>query len=186
MIVQSPTPCGIDISIQEFQNKLHTGLVTAWSLDSVSEKEYLCYDRCYRNQTKNGFIPEVYNGRNEYKQVLFNDKVKVLSFFGIGNSSEYNQFEQLNTTDVHLIFFVNLKAIKGGTGRLDEEVRQDVQSICNREANGLILTSIEIGIDNILSEYSGASDLMKYRDLNPYHAFRFNFSLTYDFKDHTC
>jgi hypothetical protein len=186
MIIKSPSPFGIDISIQNFQKRLHDALITEWGLDGDSMIDYLCYDRCYRNQRKDGFIPEVYSLNGEYKEVLIDDKVKVLSFFGIGSTSNYIKDEHLNESTVHLLFFVNLKALKSVTTRPDELIRQEIQSLCEAEFNGMELTSIQIGIDNILTEYTGADKLIKFRDMNPFHCFRLNFNLTYDYTDHIC
>lgn len=183
MLVQAPSPKGIDYKLQQFQTRLHTHLITQWALDTLAP-DYTCYDRCYRNQNKNGFIPEVYHQNGSYKEVAVDDKVKALSFFGMGEVVDYNTDNNNNTADVHLIFCVDLKKLKGGTARPDEEVRQDVQTFLQHEYFGMMLQGIEIGIDNVFREYTGLR--VKFRDMQPLHCFRFNFRFTYRFSDHEC
>ena len=176
MIVQAPSPVGIDFKLQKFQTDLHSHLISGWGLDSVLATDYACYDRCYRNQTKDGFIPEVYQSSGNYKEVALDDKVKAISFFGLGNSIDYDTNSNINVADVHLIFMVNLESIKG-SGRLDEAVRQDVQKFLQHELYGFRLQNITIGIDNVFTEYAGFASRLKFRDLNPFHLFRFDFEV---------
>jgi hypothetical protein len=58
---------------------LYPKIVAAWGLDANSDKHYNSYSRAYRNQTEDGYIPEVYKSGKEYKEVLLNDKIKALS-----------------------------------------------------------------------------------------------------------
>lgn len=185
MIIQAPSPVGIDFKLQKLQSDLHAHLISQWSLNANLSTDYACYDRCYRNQTKNGFTPEVYQSNGNYKEVLFDDKVKAFSFFGVGNNIEYKADSNGNIVDVHLIFMVNLESLKG-SGRKDEEARQDVQLFLQHELYGFQLKGIQIGIDNVFNEYSGFEPKIKYRDLNPFHCFRFNFTTLYHFTDHQC
>lgn len=184
MLIQAPNPVGIDYKLQQFQTKMHSYLITKWGLSLTSANDYKCYDRCYRNQTKEGFKPEVYDQNGSYTDLLFNDNVKVQSFFGIGNTLNYSQPNKANDADVHLIFMVNLEKLKNTKTRPDEEVRQDIQSFLVHSHFRFILTSIQIGIDTVFSDYSAVT--VKYRDMQPLHCFRFNFDNLYTFSDHEC
>lgn len=184
MLIKAPSPKGIDYKLQKYQTDLHTFLINRWGLTSGLATDYLCYDRCYRNQNKNGFIPEVYNQNGSYSDVAFNDKVKVLSFFGLGNTIEHNMRNHANNAKVHLIYCVNLKKLKGGVTRPDEETRQDVQYFTTLKKYGFNLESIDIGIDQVFLEYTGLR--VNYRDLQPFHCFRFNFNVLYSYDDHEC
>ncbi|HEY1044954.1 MAG TPA: hypothetical protein VGF79_00850 [Bacteroidia bacterium] len=188
MKIQSPTPKGIDYVIQQFQNWLHTQLIARWGLSDVSTTDWLCYDRAYKNQKTDGYVPEVYLTKNEYKEVLLDDKVKVTSFFGVGDTIEVDTQENQNVANVHLIFFVNLKKLKVTDARPDEITRQDVQYFCNQDLYGFTLEGIQTGIEAVLSDYPGfmRESGMKHRDMNPFHCFRFNFSLRYDYDKHEC
>lgn len=179
MIIQRTDITGIDVLITKYQNKLHSYLCTEWSLDTLSPSDYLCYDRCYRNQTKNGFIPEVLNG-NDYKEVLLNDNTKVLSFFGVGNN--ISQSNEQMTANIHLLFFIDLQKVFGG--RYDETARQNVMQFATKGDYGFKVDSIQIGIDNVLSEYNGSK--LAYKDLQPYHIFRLNFTVNYNINKHIC
>lgn len=174
-------PTGIDIHIQKLQRFLYTELKKAWGInDNVA---YDSYGRAYRNQTVDGFIPEVYIGNKEYREVFFNDKRKAISFFGVGESIRYNKGTA--TASVYLVIMVNLAQIKGGVTRADEEAHIDVEKLLQPGRSGFEMVSFETGIDNVLKEYSGwkKDQGMKYRDLQPFHCFRINLSLTYNIQD---
>lgn len=182
MIIKAADPVGIDIIIQRFQKDLHDHLIDLWGLDQASAKDYLCHDRCYRNQNTDGYLPELYTTKGEYKELMVDDKVKALSFFGIGGNIDYDRENQQNIAQVHLIFFVDLKKLKATEARPDEEVRRDVELHLRAGYMGMNLTGVLIGIDNVFAEYNGwiKDRGIKYRDLQPFHCFRFNFELAYD------
>lgn len=172
-------PVGIDINIDRLQRVLYPQLKTAWSI--TGDTAYDCYARAYRNQTADGYIPEVYKGTDEYKEVLFDDTLSALSFFGVGEQVRY-QTGSAATAQVYLIFMVNLSKIKNGATRNDEEARTDVIRLVTPAPAGFTLTGIDTGIDTVFKEFSGfrKEQGMKYRDMSPFHCFRINFSLLYD------
>jgi len=185
MIVQAPSPKGVDYNLQKFQALLHTHLIAKWGLNANDATGYMCYDRCYRNQTKDAFVPEVYTSAGNYKELLVDDKVKALSFFGVESPIQYSSADNSNTANIHLIFFVNLKKLKATDNRPDEAVRQDVQEFLSQEKYSTQLESIEFGIDKILTEYNGFTGI-KFRDLQPLHCFRFNLTMRYSYSLHEC
>ncbi len=128
-----------------------------------------------------GYIAEVYNGSG-YKEVYLDDNVSVTSFFGIGQESPISQ-DTMVTANIHLCFFVKLTAIKPGATRNDEEARLDVQSILDSfaTAHGWLLVKQSTGIDKVLAEYPGTrkSEGMKFKDMHPYHCFRFDLQILY-------
>lgn len=180
MLIQAPSPKGIDFRLQKYQTDLHTFLLDLWGIDT---NDYRCYDRCYKNENKNGFIPEVYNQNGSYSEISIDDKHKVTSFFGMGSKVDYSSENNLNTADVHLIFVANLAKLKSTTARPDEEIRQDVQNFAQHELYGFLLEGIDNGIE-VFSEYTGLK--IKYRDMQPLHCFRLNFKVSYPFNDHQC
>lgn len=182
MLFQKTTATGIDVSIQRLQSYLHSELLAKWDIDTA---DYECYGRCYRNQKEQGYIPEVFKGGTngkEYHEVLLNDKVKAVSFFGVGANTTIGQDE--NTAQVHLIFWVNLKELSTATHRADEEIRNDVQQLLDKGLYMFIPTAAITGIDGVLTEYTGwrNTDNVNFRDMHPYHCFRFNMNLTYDYQ----
>lgn len=166
------------------QTYLHDRLLDVWQL---ATGQYQAYGRCYRNQLDSGYVAEVYKGRNEYQEVYLDDRYAVTSFFG---TSSLIKYDVSNKTDVHLIFFVNLSKLKNVGHRADEEVRKDVQMHVQQGYRGFQLTGIRTGIDDVFEEYAGTRlaaqenlDGLKYRDMHPYHCFRFDFSIMYNIKN---
>ncbi|MBK7885475.1 MAG: hypothetical protein IPJ81_18045 [Chitinophagaceae bacterium] len=182
MLITKNNPVGIDILIQEFQQELHDRLMQEWGLNvNIPEQNalYECYGRCYRNKKNNGYIAEVYNGSNEYKEVYWNDKLNAISFFGIGSNETHDNGEKAN---IHLIFFVNLEKLKPSIlHRADEEVRKDVQIIAS-EYFGFVYKSTDLWLENVLKEYPGSrrEDRLNAVDMQPIHCFRLNFELYYN------
>lgn len=170
-------PVGVDINIKGLQRYLYPQLKTLWGIND--DTSFDSYGRAYRNQTEDGYIPEVYVGLKEYKEVLFDDKLKALSFFGVSEDVSYSDAA---TAQVFLIFMVNLDQIKPGVGRNDEEVRNGVQRLLTPAPYGFTMTGFATGIDTVFKEYSGwrKTQGIKYRDMHPLHCFRINFSLLYD------
>jgi hypothetical protein len=179
MIAAKTNPVGIDKRIDSLQKAFYSSLIKKWN---IPESKYNCYARCYRNQSDgNNWLAEVFDG-TDYTEVYFNDNVSVVSFFGIGNESAISQ-DGVMTGNVHILFFVNLKDIKPGIERNDEEARIDVQKVIETfgEAHGFLITKQIIGIDKILNEYPGTrkSEGLKFRDQHPLHCFRFDTQVFY-------
>jgi hypothetical protein len=176
MLYTKTSPVGIDIPIQKLQVYLHDQLNEIWGL---SGGQYQAYGRCYRNQKEDGYVAEGYIGKNEYKELYLDDRYIVLSFFGL---SEDIKFKIANTANVHLIFFVNLPKLKNVSHRADEEVRVDVQKLVEVSFQGFSFEGVRLDINNVLDEYPGSlrDTSLKFRDMHPFHCFRFDFSLLYD------
>lgn len=176
MVVLKNNPVGIDAALQPLQEALHEHLLSLWQLPGA---DYRCYGRAYRNQKAEGYIPEVYVGGNEYREVYVDDSVAVISFFGY----ERGKFLKQNEADVSLIFAANLNSLKPAIlHRADEEVRNDVFNFLV-DAVGNLNTPIATitGIANVYAEYTGYRSIesIKLRDMHPFHCFRFNFILRY-------
>lgn len=143
---------------------------------------YNSYPRVYRNQSsKNDYVAELFDGK-DYKEVYFDDSVAAISFFGSGQTTVSD--DNMITTDVHLVFMVNLVKIKGSTTqRLDEESKIDVQRIVDTIGRtfGFVLKKVGTGIDYCLKEYPGSrsSDGLMFRDQHPNFCFRFDMQANY-------
>jgi len=168
---------GVDIPIKRLQDVLYPALIKKWNL---TDSSFNMYSRAYRNQTKDGYTPEIYTGNNEYKEVYFDDSLSASAFFGLGDDTKIVQSSS-TTAQVYLIFMIDLNKIKPGDTRNDEEARNDVERICLSAGFGFTMTDIIIGIDKVFSEYSGwkQTDGIKYLDTHPLHCFRLNFKLLY-------
>jgi hypothetical protein len=141
------------------------------------------YGRAYRNQTQDGYTPELFIGGIDYYDTFFDDTLSANSFFGVGDVTTIK--DGSSTADCFLIFCVNLQKVKPGNDRNDEAVHVDVQKLCIAEPYGFRATGWVTGIDSVFKEYSGwkKSDGIKFRDEHPYHCFRLNFKLLYNIND---
>lgn len=184
MLYTKMAPVGVDIPIQKLQVYLHEKLNEKWGLQGT---DYQAHGRCYRNQKDAGYVAEVYTGNNEYEEVYLDDRIAAKSFFGLSGDIDYRI---ANKADVHLIYFVNIARLKPTLAhRGDEEVRKDVQILVDSGYLGFDLTGIRLGIDSVFQEYRGtiqaaAENLnsIKFRDMHPFHCFRFDFTLNYNVK----
>lgn len=180
MNIIKPSVTGVDIPIQKLQTVLYDKLKPIWG---YTDQNFTMFGRAYRNQTQDGYTPEVYVGRNEYNDSYFDDKLFGSAFFGLG---ELEKVDKGNTiADIYLIFMVNLAKIKPGATRNDEEARVDVEQICLSRDFGFYLNGIVTGIDQVFKEYSGYKQTngIKFRDTHPFHCFRLNFKLNYNIYD---
>lgn len=180
MLFTKENNTGIDYNIDGFQQMLYPKLVDLWGLELEDPKGFNSYPRVYRNEGADGYYPEVFVSGNEYKEVFIDDKVKGISFFGVGENIPFqgNNFQ----ASVHLCFFVNLKKLTGVGEREDEKVRQQVAKLVQgSKAYGFQFTGLEIGTDNVFKEYPGVrkSAGIKFRDMHPFHCFRLNFNVNY-------
>lgn len=173
MLVNKTKPVGIDFYIQQLQNYLYGILSPKWG-------NYDSYGRCYRNKKGNDYVAEVYNSKNEYQDVYWNDSLNAISFFGIGQNIINGTMDEAT---VHMVFFVNIANIKPSIAhRADEEVRQDITGLFGKSLYEFSFLSIDLGVDNVLREYPGTRrDSMNVKvDMHPVHCFRLNFKLIYD------
>lgn len=174
------TPTGIDIPIKRLQTRLHSSLLTKWGIDTA---KYQCYARCYRNRKDGGYIAEVFNGSSDtggidYKEVYWDDALSAISFFGLSGEQEYQTGGI--SADVHLVFFVDLSALKpNAPHRADEEVRRDVIEAIGANSYGFTLQSVELWLENVLREYPGSrrDNRLERVDMHPVHCFRINLLL---------
>lgn len=183
MLITRSNPQSIDYSIAQLQKHLHDELMGLWGLDTEDPEQgalYRCYDRCNRNKREGGYVAEIYLGANEYEEVYWHDDINAISFFGTGAKEEHAANE---STQVHLVFFVNLAKLKPGiTHRADAEVRKDVQNVVSGGWYGFTHTSTEIWLENVLREYPGSyrDQRLKAVDMHPVHCFRLNFEVAYN------
>ncbi len=173
MVVLHPQPVGIDKEIDNIQQSIYPLLLSAWNMQ---DSEYMCYGRCYRNLRNTEYYPEVFTVKNDYKEVLLDDKLKALSFFGIADNTGIKGASL--TTVAHVIFFVNLEKVKPLLAtRGDNEARQDAHDALKRRIS--TITGMTIGIASVLNEYTGWRKSLMNGDMHPFHCFRFDFQLVY-------
>lgn len=181
------TPNGIDRPIQQFQQFLYEKLKGLWS---VSDSEFDSFGRCYRNMTEAGYIPEVFVSSDQqnntvYKEVWFDDSLhKVISFFDVQSPTKYDQGSA--TARVDLIFIVNIPLLKPNIQhRADEEIRRDVEQLCQMPRFNFTMNSFLTGFKNVFAAFDGylKNDQITFRDLHPLHVFSISFNLLYNIND---
>lgn len=185
MLLLRPDPKGIDKPIQALQALVYAGLCGDWGFDPDSDV-WRCYGRAYKNQQKDGYIPEVYIGENEYREVYYDDQFAVISFFAVGDERDYRNGY---VADVSLIFSVDLSRVHpGSTDRVDEKIHAEVLSWLDKPRFGFTLEGLVTGIDNVYREFvlyrqhtgmkSNTGGIM-FRDMHPLHCFRVNMNLVF-------
>lgn len=154
-------------------------LKEAW--DITNDTDFNFYGRAYRNQSDDGYSPEVFIKGKEYKEVYFDDNLKALAFFGV--DERQIQDGTSTTVKVWLIFSVKVDKLKPEVAwRADEEIQQDVRNILASDRYGFTPKAFCTGIDNVYKEYSGVrkADGIKYKNMQPLLCFRIDFELLYN------
>lgn len=187
-VFSKPAPVGRDIPIQLFQEYLYPALKAVWGI--TNDEDYDCHGRAYRNQTADGYIPEVFTGignadaQTDYREVMFDDSKKALSFFFLGEDTKFNRGNTV--MPLALIFMVNVQLLKPAIAyRGDEEIRNDVEKLCQIDRFDFNLVDTILGIDGVFKEFSGMriKEGIKFRDMHPTHCFRLNFQVLFDIND---
>lgn len=184
-VFTKPSAVGLDQPVQAYQKFLYPQIMKGWGLTDDTVFDF--YGRAYRNQTDDGYTPEIYAGKKDYQELFFDDKKTALAFFGVQDQQGYQRGGI--TAKVYLIFMVNLQELKGTDAQLlDEETRNTVLQICARPRLGFRMTGFCTGIDKVFREYSGwrKSTGIKYRDEFPFHCFRIDFDVLYNIYTSTC
>lgn len=153
---------GIDVPIKKL-----TDAFTASLWPTVTNKQF--NGRCFRNERNSEVIPEVLiSGTNDYREVLFDDKLNALCFFDADDTIENVNDEPIQ--EVRLIFAVNLKAIYPTLAyRATEEVHKAVLDIIKR--NGQMQFQLQ-RIETGLSAYGNLStERLKSYNMQPWYTF---------------
>lgn len=173
---------GLDARVKALQSDLFNELVALWGINSTDFESYpLCHRVLDRNDE--GYIPMFLKSNNkDYIDVLHSDKVKLTSFFGLNDTGIQHDGVNHETANMHLIFMVNLDNVKGSANRSDIDIRRDVYTILKRAQYGFDVEAEVIGVERVLSEYSGIArrKIFARADMRPNHCFRFDLTCTYN------
>jgi hypothetical protein len=159
------TPKGIDKKIKQLQNLLFDKLWTSYTYDS--------YGRSYTKDDKQ----IAFSSGIDYKLLTGNDKINAFSFFVMDSSNQIdvNYFR----AEVSIYFIVDLsKCYPAVTNRADENAHEDVLDILNLEPYGFKPTNITWGADI----FEG----LKKADLQPYHVFKVQTEVIYQYIKTSC
>lgn len=179
-LVLKTSPVGIDAVINRLQNAMYSYLTT-----EIGWTNYESYPRAYVNPKEGGTIPENYIGNGEYKEVLFDDKFNVTSFFISDESRDYSNDEGQFVQDVSIVFQGNLKKLYATIAhRADEEMHKDLYNSLLESVTESELTGMVTGIDNVYSALSlpdGFKDRIKLDDMSYFHVVKIDLSIPFDY-----
>ena len=156
-------PKGIDAPIQTLQAQFLAKLFVG--------KLYQSYGRAFLNE-RNGTIPEVYSGSNEYQEVLGDDTQDAISFFTVSPVEEIQLQEA--TANVSIYFFVNLSTLFTYSHRAIEEVHILVLKEIN--LSPFQVTKLITGQESVKDFSIRRPELL---DMQPYYCFKFECSINY-------
>ncbi len=170
-------PVGIDRPIDKIQQALYTGLVTngTWTM-------YESYHRAYKNETKDGIVPEIFTGKKDYKDAFTDDGFTATSFFLIPDEVGVVEGQKFQA-EISIIFQVDLAKLYPNapdSRRFDEEMHNEILNILNDlDAN---FTDVDY-VTSLDSVYAGLdTSKIKWNDLQPYHVVRFTVTANYDYQ----
>ncbi len=175
-VISKTNPVGIDIVINDLQELLFTGLTAkGWT-------NYDSYPRVYKNETKDGLIPEFYTSKGDYEEVYFDDRLNALSFWLVDDSVE-QQNNPNYTANIKVVFQVNLNKLYNNIShRADEEMHRDVSRILDES---MIVNrhnkKITTGIKKIYNE-EGLNSTNGFEDMSNYHVVKFDIEVSFQYK----
>jgi hypothetical protein len=171
MLVRKTNPKGLDKLIDKIQLKLNNQLDLG-----IWENNH----RAYRNpkqDSKRGFIAELYTENGNYRECYYDDNFDAVSFFFASDKSEIvdGKIKQ----DFSLIFHVDINAIYPTiTHRADEELKMHVLTVLNSFSNALFsVNDIDTGIQNVYKEFEFEN--IKFEDMSNLFCVRFNMTAYY-------
>ena len=176
MINQRVNPLGVDYQIAMLQGDLYSSLTMNYGWTN-----YESYDRAYKNERAKEIVPEFYLSNRDYKEVLFDDKKNVTSFFLADDQRTYSK-ENLNFKQgVSFIVQAKLdKLLPLITHRADEELISQVINSANETGWGASFTDVITGIDKVYSDLKINRTKKNMDDMSNYFICRFDFELTYE------
>lgn len=163
-----------DTKIQEIQKRLYEGLTSIWKTNKLD-----AYGRVYKNEKKKGIIPEVYNANTkDYKETYYSNQS---CFFFVDGDYHKSEDDVVFTTDLKVVFMLNLEDVTFSTERADADVKRDVVSIL-REFEGVFYDFEYMkGVKNVLKEFDLST--LNYNDMQPLHVFAISGTLSYYIND---
>jgi hypothetical protein len=161
----------LDRVIQELQTILYNALIVKWDTEKLD-----AYGRVYKYEQENSVLPKVYDASiKNYKATLYNGQS--CFFFVDDDNHPIDDQDHEFTTDVKIVFMLNLADLKTSTERVDADVKRDVTEILRDNDYHFRMNEYIQGIDNVLREFDTSK--VKNRDIHPMHVFAINTSWSY-------
>lgn len=175
MLYQRENPKGIDFAIHDLQRELFIELIKKFDW-----RNYDSYDRVYKNSKGKDVIPEAYVGNGDYKEVLYNDKVAITSFFLVEDKRTYDYEKFLFTQNVSIIFQSDLeKLFPQVKHQPDEEMVDEIRRAIKKRYWENRLTEIITGVDKVYESLKLSYSKKDFADMGNYGIARFNFKMYY-------
>lgn len=175
MLNRKTNPVGVDLVIDKFQTDLYNELTK-----NVNWAGYESYHRVYRNEKGGDTLPEAYTTKGNYKEVLFDDRKSVSSFFLTEERRTYDNATGYYTQDLSVVFQGKLdKLYPSIVTRADEEMIQEIIFAIDRSYWRNRLKEVVTGIDNVYESLKLSTDKKHTDDMSNYSLCRFNFEITY-------
>lgn len=175
-LVLKTAPVDIDIVINAHQNYLFGKVLTD---DMVNSTDWESYPRVYQNPWKKGKTPELYLGNGEYREVFYDDRYKMTSFYIVSNNRPI--VNGIVETEVSLIVQADIeKLFTSVSHRADEELNNlfGVASEDYFSADQFRLDGIVTGVENVYREF--ITDDVKLDDMSNQYVVRFDYTVRYE------
>lgn len=178
-IVSKTNRDGVDIVIEQLQQKTYPLLLGAWTGGITYES----YPRANKNNKKEQVLPQLSLDELDYKEVLMDDKKSITSFFVVDDTRVFNDVTKQYKQTIHMIFQADLVQLYGNTERLDEVFNMDVHRVIKKESVYIVgdITITE-GIDNVYSDFTFDPEMQKkidLHDMSKFHVLKVTFDVLY-------
>lgn len=157
MVIEKPTPIGIDFVISKIQNRLESKLNWSGMLT--------IYPKCYpviRDGLKT--IEYYYPNGQDYENLITAEQNKC---FFVASEVMRKVDLQNYETELELFFTVDLKEIKNDNVRRDSEVHNDVLNALKGIPN-ITAKSLVVRVERVFYGYTYSIE----DDMQPYHCFK--------------
>lgn len=174
LLIRKKCPEGIDVVIDKIQSDLFTQLIKyGW-------RDYRSYHRAYKNKNQKSVVPEVYDQRGEYIEVLFDDTFAVTSFFLAADKRNYDDTKFVFTQDVSMIFQANVKKLFPSIlHRADEEMIDSIRRSINAKGWEAKFDAVTTGFEKVYADLKLDSEKAPLDDMGDFAIAKFDFKMIY-------
>jgi len=161
-LVTKIDPTGVDVPIDNLQKYI-------WQKMSWSNFRYTSYPRAYKTETNDGNTYEVFVNGKEYREVLYDDRVDVSTFF-VADENLTKVNNQVYKTTIRLIVQINLSACYPDIPhRADEEATMELLKVLDVNYWKYKVLNVRKGIRNVFRDINVNGIL--FTDMQPFHIF---------------
>lgn len=151
-------PVGIDIKIQNLQERFEKVTTPLWSLTDAD-----FFGRVYLDEDENFIVPSGFKSGREYRDVLFNDTKQVTSFFYVKDEEPIG-VNLYKATIGHIWQFKPDKLKSSVTHVADEEVLQDILNVYKDEPFSFAVQNIFRTASEVYADFNLKTRFINKRD----------------------